>query len=175
MGICTSARIRAILTALAEQNIPFEFHGHNDFDNLSANMRVAVDCGACGLGTAAFGYGERSTMADPCTIAKEFGLPFNSFHYKTFSHMHNDYLDRHPKAKSLLNPDTITTGAQLRLRSTEQNTKLLFGVTSDRKIAAKMLGIPTTVISLEKLRSIKDEMYNCGICALSDLELATRI
>ena len=174
LGICTSARTRSILNALAKQKIPFEFHGHNDFGKLSANMQAAADCGACGLGTAAFGYGERSTMADPCTVSKEFGITFKNFHYETFSQMHKDYLNRYPKSKSLLNPNTITTGAQLRLRSKEPNKELLFGVTSDRKIAAKMLEIPSDAVSADKLRSIKDEMYDCGICALSVSGLAER-
>lgn len=37
MGICNPVRVRCIFTAISERKIPFEFHGHNDFDNLSPN------------------------------------------------------------------------------------------------------------------------------------------
>jgi len=171
MGTATPSRLLPLFDGLAGRGVPFEFHGHDDGGRLVDNIQVAVDSGAVGIGCAAFGLGERGTLADTRFVAGLLSLPCNCSAYADFAELHRAYRDTHRGCEGLLDPATITTGAQLRLRRGVPGTRLLFGVTSDRQVLGEMLGVRPDLLDPELLRELKDTMYREKRCALSPADV----
>lgn len=175
MGIGTPESLSPIFRGLNEMHIPFEFHGHDDGGCVYANIVAANNEGAVGVGCAALGLGERSTMPDTAHVAEILSLPFDAVAYAEFSTVHAQYRADNPGCEELLNPRTVTTGAQLRLRKGGMGTRLLFGVTSDRRVLGEILGIEPRLTTPELLRTIKDWMYRERRCYLTEPELRERM
>jgi len=172
MGMATPGQLISLFRGLEEMGGAFEFHGHNDNGLLESNIQAAVANGACGIGSAAFGLGERKTMADSRRVAQLLSLPFDDSAYAEFANLHEGYRVAHPSCETLLNPDTIISGAQLRLRGSLPDTNVMFGVTSDRRILGEIMRLPPNSFRSDVLPRLKDQMYHEERCVLSAVDLA---
>ena len=142
---------------------------------LGENIKAAIKYGAHVIGTSVFGLGERMTMADSYRIAEIWHLPVNKKSYNHFCRLHSEYMANYPDSYDLLSPNVIVTGAQLQLRGKCHNAKVKFGVTSDRRVLGKIVGITPDSVCSNRLRRIKDRMYDERVCTLSPRELRNRL
>lgn len=150
-----------------------EFHPHNDNGLAIKNVEEAIKFGVKKIGTSLFHAGERGTMLDPRELIKA-GYKIN-YEPKYLKELEREYKrrigDPYRISELVFGEKTIVTGSQYRLRGRFEDAKLLFGVTSDKWILSKILGINKEEISDEMLEEIKNRLYRERKIVFTPIEL----
>lgn len=150
-----------------------EFHPHNDNGLGVENVRVAIESGVSVIGTALFNSGERFTMIDPRTlISHGFPVASNNLVLNQIESLYQNEMGFTPvEIKNKFSHHTFITGTQYRLFDRIWPAKLLFGVTSDKYILAKLMNINEDQINSSILEKLKNTLYKNRLPYLGKKEL----
>jgi hypothetical protein len=157
-GIATPRRLTDLLVGFRDHP-ELEFHPHNDNHLALENIEVAINLGVKRIGTSIYGFGERGTMVDPRDLVAKYKIPYNPREFEYFDIKYHQLINSLNEPGKLFTHDTIITGTQYRLRGRNPAFVIKFGVTSDKFILAKLLGVGVSEISDNVLATLKDQLY----------------
>jgi hypothetical protein len=138
-----------------------EFHPHNDNGKGFDNLQAAMEFGIKAVGTSLFNAGERFSMIDPRDVfSKGYKITYRSQCMENFEKIYRKKVKLSLAELRQFFEDGLTvTGTQYRLFGRNQSTNLLFGVTSDRYILARLLKTSEREIDSVLLELFKNQIY----------------
>lgn len=155
------ARLFAEIRAQSSGEV--EFHPHSDYgiDLAMKNIGVATRFGVTCLNTALFRSSERGTLISPHDLMiAGYAIDYNPDAFAEFEAMYREKIgDPYQITQHVYGEKIIATGSQYRLRDRFPDAQLIFGMTTDRFILAKLLGVSIDEVSSEQLDALKCELY----------------
>lgn len=158
-GKATTKRLTDLLIDFRETNANLEYHPHNDNGLALKNIETVVSLGVRGIGTGIFGHGERGTMVDPRDMVAKYNIPYNPKQFSEFKKNYKELISSLNERLPTFTKGTIVTGTQYRLKGRNPDLETKFGVTSDKHILAKTIGIESLEIQDNVLEMIKNDLY----------------
>lgn len=159
LGKTDPRKLDILLKDLPNNSGNLEFHPHNDNGHALENIKVAVAKGFTHVGTSVFGYGERGTMIDPRQLVQDYNIPFVQSKFLEFEKEYKDLILTLSESDEVLIDSQIVTGTQYRLLDRKYDALLGFGVTSDKYVLAKMIGLDPKELSSNILQEMKNRLY----------------
>ncbi len=131
----------------------FEWHPHNDNDNAINSVQLALQNGVSGISTSLFNCSERMNMLDPrifpnIEIDKQKIFDFT----KAFG---NQFGEIEEIRNKVFGHNTFITGTHYLLWGGNKNPDIIFGATTNKELASKILG---KNITSKELRLLKNEL-----------------
>lgn len=136
-----------------------EYHPHNDNGQAFENIGSLVALGVSGIGTGVFGQGERGTMVDPRLLIAEYELEYSPPAFEKFELAYNELISSLDEPEQIFKKKMVITGTQYRLKARAPSIRTVFGVTSDRYILAKNLGIKKEEVEVAFFEFLKNGLY----------------
>ena len=158
-GIASPHSMTGLLKEIKDNIFNVEFHPHNDNGMAINNIKTAVYHGIEGIGTAVFGSGERGTMIDPRTLVRRYHLPYDKTEFLKFERAYKELIESLNEPENIFKHTTIITGTQYRLWNRDERFDIKFGVTSDKYVLSKLLGLNVKNIPDEMLHFMKNRLY----------------
>ncbi len=158
-GCTTPKKLTDLLVQFRDINAEIEYHPHNDNGLALENVDAAINLGAKRIGTAVFGFGERGTMLDPREIVSKYNIRYNPENFSSFKKKFKFLVESLDENEEIFSQGTIITGTQYRLHGRDPEIKTRFGVTSDRNILGRLIGVDPFTITSQILGRIKDDLY----------------
>jgi len=173
-GRATTKRLTDLLIGFRGTNADLEYHPHNDNGLAHQNIETALYLGVKGIGTGVFGHGERGTMVDARELVAKYKIPYNPEAFKNFRNNYNAMIAQLNEKNPIFTKNTVVTGTQYRLRGRDPKLDAKFGVTSDKYILGKKIGVDPSEISDEVLEAIKNDLYTERKRVFSESELKSK-
>jgi hypothetical protein len=163
-GIATVECIENMFKKIRQESSgEVEFHPHvdNGVENTFKLIDKVVDYNVTTINTALFRSSERGSLISPEDLL-DHGYAFE--HDKdNLEKLKNEYRNKIGTPLEIIEAvygkNIIATGSQYRLRDRFDDATLIFGVTSDKFILAKMLDVPLEEITDNFLDSTKGQLY----------------
>jgi len=163
-GDVTTAHMTRLFTEIRSQSSgEVEFHPHSDsgIDPAMKNVEIATQFGVTCMNTALFRSSERGTLISPHDLMNAgYAIDHNPDAFAEFEVMYRREIgDPHQITRQVYGEKIIATGSQYRLRDRFPDAQLIFGMTSDKFILAKLLKVSVDEVSSEQLDHLKCELY----------------
>lgn len=174
-GIGSAKVVRNLFTAIREQTQGgLEFHPHNDNGLALSNVEIAHGYGVDTINSSLYGMSERGTLVKTENLLELF--PEIARENSCLTEFDERFVDGIGKPEDVIDAvygkGIIVTGSQYRLRNRPAASKFVFGVTTDRFVTAKMLGVSKKTVTSDLLDKLKRKLFESGRVCLQATELA---
>lgn len=163
-GTTPTSHITKLFTEIRNKSTgEVELHPHSDsgIELAMKNVAIATRFGVKCMNTAMFRSSERGTLISPHDLMNAgYAIDYNADAFAKFEAIYREMIgDPYEITRQVYGEKIITTGSQYRLRDRFPDAKLIFGMTTDRFILAKLLGVHVDNVSSDQLDKLKCELY----------------